>query len=152
MPKPKLLISVIILNSKEDKVLLIKKKHKDYYQFFDKELEIGEEFLTSAINIVENYLNYNIELKKERFKYICCFNAVKKDINSHYVIINYLLISTNEDDKIFNDFNCYKYNIYDVKWFSFDELKNTNLFYGIEIFINKFKIENFIQIKNILSN
>ena len=152
MSKPKLLISVIILNSKEDKILLIQKKHKDYYQFFDKRLEFGEEFLSSAINIVENNLNYNIEINKERFKYICCFNATNKEINSHFVIINFLLILTLEENKFFENFQYFNYNIYNIKWSSFNDLKNIKLFYGIEIFIKKFKLENFAQIKNILSN
>ena len=152
MPKPKILISVIILNSKEDKILLLQKKHKDYYEFFDRRLEFGEEFLASAINIVEKNLNYNIELKKERFKYICCFNAANKEINSHFVIINFLLILTLEEIKYFENFEFFNYNIYNIKWSSFDDLKKINLFYGIEMFINKFKIKNLAQIKNILSN
>jgi ADP-ribose pyrophosphatase YjhB (NUDIX family) len=145
------MISVLIFNSDGNKIIVGKRPEEGTWGIFSKKLEYGENFEGCVSLILCNKANILVE-DPNRVKFICSHNAVDKENNNHIVSVNYYIQVTKEEEKFgvmvdpgfFQSWN----------WFSFEEILKMydNLYYGLKVFLNKFGIRNFEDIKNLVSN
>ena len=138
---PKVLINIILINSRENKILFVKRRSKAYWDLLGHILEYGE---TIEQRIKEILDETDLEGKnmENKMKFICSFNAVDKGKQRHFVELIYIYkIEEGEMVKVKKE----KFKSW--IWMTMDEIKKEKLFYGFEIFLEKYKIK---EIKDIL--
>lgn len=147
--RPKLMISVFVFNSEGNKLIIGKRFHEDYYSLISCKLSYGEEFEDCAAKILFSTVNLVIEDKK-RIKFLCTYNVVGNGI--HNVAIDFYFQITSEEEKYHLNVDPYYFKNWD--WYTYEELVkiNDSLFYGLQIFLKKFNIQNLDDIKKIVSN
>ena len=139
---PKVLINIILINSTETKILFVKKRNQSYWELLGHVLEYGETFNQRIKEIMSETtfeLGDNID---KQVKFICSFNAVDVEKQRHFVELMYV-IKIEEGKKVYVDKNKFRF----WNWMSMEVIKKENLFFGFEIFLNKYKIK---EIKDIL--
>ena len=139
---PKVLINIILINSNETKILFVKKRNKSYWELLGHVLEYGETFEQRIKEIMSETTLKLGENIYDTVKYICSFNAVDYEKKRHFVELIYA-IKISEGKMVYVDENIFKF----WKWMTIDDIKNDNLFFGFDIFIEKYKIK---EIKDIL--
>ena len=139
---PKVLINIILINSKEAKILFVKKRNKSYWELLGHVLEYGETFNQRIKEIMSETTLELGENVDDQVKFICSFNAVDVEKQRHFVELMYV-IKIEEGSMVYVDENKFKF----WKWMSMEDIKKENLFFGFEIFLNKYKIK---EIKDIL--
>ena len=139
---PKVLINIILINSNETKILFVKRRNKSYWELLGHVLEYGETFEQRIKEIMSETTLKLGENIYDKVKYICSFNAVDIERKRHFVELNYA-IKIDEGKMVYVDETKFKF----WKWMTIDDIKNDNLFFGFDIFIEKYKIK---EIKDIL--
>ena len=147
--RPKIFISVFIVNSEGDKLILGKKFYEDTFSLVSSKLNYGEEFEECAAKIITNTINIFVEDKK-RIKFLCSYNVVGQSI--HNVAVDYYLQITSEEEKYHLNVDSYYFKNWD--WHTFEQISkmHDSLSYGLQIFLKKFNVKNFEDLKNIVSN
>ena len=139
---PKVLINIILINSKETKILFVKKRNKSYWELLGHVLEYGETF-KQRIKEIMSETSFEVgENIDTQVKFICSFNAVDVEKQRHFVELMYVL-KIEEGKMVYVDESRFKF----WKWMSMEDIKKESLFFGFEIFLNKYKIK---EIKDIL--
>jgi len=149
--RPKVYISVYIFNNEGNKIIVGKKFDQDTFSVIGAKLEFGEEFDECAIKLIKNTTNINIQ-DPDRLKFICTYNAVDKINKNHMVAVDFYLQFTKQEE-----LNNFKMDIFFYQkwaWMTFEEIEKIydNLFCSTQIFIKKFDIKNYEDIKNLNSN
>ena len=139
---PKVLINIIIINSKETKILFVKKRNQSYWELLGHVLEYGETFKQRIKEIMSETSFEFGENIDDKVKFICSFNAVDVEKQRHFVELMYV-IKLEERNMVYVDKNKFKF----WNWMSMEDIKKESLFFGFEIFLNKYKIK---EIKDIL--
>ena len=149
--RPKVYISVYIFNNEGNKIIVGKKFDQDTFSVIGCKLNFGEEFDECAIKLIKSSTNINIK-EQERLKFICTYNAVDKINKNHMVAVDFYLQITKEEE--FNNFKMDIFYYQKWAWMSFEEMSKIydNLFCSTQIFIKKFNINNYDEIKNLNSN
>ena len=138
---PKVLINIILINTKETKMLFVKRYAKSYWDVLGHILEYGETF-SQRIKAVLDETTLKDENVEKKLKFICSFNAVDKDKKRHFVELLYVY-KIEDGEMVYVNENKFK----SWKWMNMEEIKNDQIFYGLEIFFKKYKIKD---IKDIL--
>ena len=147
--RPKTEIGIYILNYSGDKILLGKNKFESFWRILNTKLNFGESFEDCACRILREQLNFKVNV--DRIKFLCSLNVLDKSTKFHSIEINYFIqIYENEELELSKIKNLYiQWNLFNID----DIFANKNeIFCGILIFIKKYNISNFSQIKNVLSN
>ena len=146
--KPLINVAVIIHNEKNNKILV--GKGRNYWNIIQSNLQLTENFETCAKRAL--YEQVGLRVDSQKLKFLCTFNAVDKDKFFHSVEIYYLLeIDDTHEKYIFNK------NIYLIEtlvWLGCEEINEIekDLFIGFRVFLKKFKISSYDNIKSIQSN
>ncbi len=138
---PKVLINIILINSRETKMLFVKRKSKSYWDLLGHILEYGETF-NQRLKEILNETTLRDENVENKLKFICSFNAVDKSKQRHFVELMYIY-KLEEGEMVYVEKE--KFKSWD--WLTIDEIKTEPIFYGFEIFLEKYKIK---EIKDIL--
>ena len=138
---PKVLINIILINSRETKMLFVKRKSKSYWDLLGHILEYGETF-NQRLKDILNETTLKDENVENKLKFICSFNAVDREKQRHFVELIYVY-KIDEGKKVFVDTDKFK----SWKWMNMEEIKKDQIFYGFEIFLKKYKIK---ELKDIL--
>ena len=138
---PKVLINIILINSRETKMLFVKRKRKSYLELLGHILEYGETF-NQRLKEILNETTLRDENVENKLKFICSFNAVDREKQRHFVELIYVY-KIDEGKKVFVDTDKFK----SWKWMNMEEIKKDQIFYGFEIFLKKYKIK---ELKDIL--
>ena len=139
---PKVLINIILINSRETKILFVKKRNQSYWELLGHVLEYGETFKQRIKEIMSETSFELGENNDNQVKFICSFNAVDVEKQRHFVELMYV-IKLEERNMVYVDKNKFKF----WNWMSMEDIKKESLFFGFEIFLNKYKIK---EIKDIL--
>ena len=137
---PKVLINIIIINSRETKMLFVKRRSKAYWDILGHILEYGETIDQRLKEILDETTSEDENIEK-KLKFLCSFNAVDKDKKRHFVELIYAY-KIDVGKKFLVDKDKFKF-----KWMDMEQIKNAQIFYGLEIFFKKYKIK---EIKDIL--
>lgn len=150
MFRPKFLINIFLINSHNDKLLFVKKNNSNFYELIGEILDFGEEFDQCIQRVL--YDEAQLEVDNERVKRICSYNCVDKIKNKHFVTMTFYLQLTADEEKNSIGIDLYKYQ--DYRWMSIDEVFKyiDELFFGIKIFFEKYKIKTIDDIKNLIAN
>ena len=139
---PKVLINIILINSNVTKILFVKKRNQSYWELLGHVLEYGETF-NQRIKEIMSETSFEVgENIDTQVKFICSFNAVDVEKQRHFVELMYV-IKIEEGKMVYVDESRFKF----WKWMSMEDIKKESLFFGFEIFLNKYKIK---EIKDIL--
>jgi ADP-ribose pyrophosphatase YjhB (NUDIX family) len=139
---PKVLINIILINSNVTKILFVKKRNQSYWELLGHVLEYGETF-NQRIKEIMSETTYELgENIDDKVKFLCSFNAVDVEKQRHFVELMYV-IKLEEGNMAYVDQNRFKF----WKWMTMEDIKKESLFFGFEIFLNKYKIK---EIKDIL--
>ena len=138
---PKVLINIILINSRETKMLFVKRKNKSYWDLLGHILEYGETF-NQRLKEILNETTLRDENVENKLKFICSFNAVDREKQRHFVELIYVY-KIDEGKKVLVDTDKFK----SLKWMNMEEIKKDQIFYGFEIFLKKYKIK---ELKDIL--
>ena len=138
---PKVLINIILINSRETKMLFVKRKSKSYWDLLGHILEYGET-INQRLKEILNETTLRDENVENKLKFICSFNAVDREKQRHFVELIYVY-KIDEGKKVFVDTDKFK----SWKWMNMEEIKKDQIFYGFEIFLKKYKIK---ELKDIL--
>ena len=137
---PRVLINIILMNSLETKILFVKKINKPYWELLGHVLDYGDTFEKCIKDIMKNETTMKLDEEDNgRIKYICSYNAVDKAKKRHFVEINYAIkINEEKDGKVEVDTNKYRF----WKWMTMEDIKKSKnqIFYGFQIFLQKFNI------------
>ena len=147
----KILINLIILNKKGDKMLLIWRKN--YWEQIGKKLEYGETYEKALELLIKSYTKIKYDVKtKAKLKYITSFNSLNKDKTKHFVEIKFLYKITDENENDIIDDSLLK--TIDFKWASLEDVKKDKerLFFGIGLFLEKYNIKCIGDIEKISGN
>lgn len=149
--RPKVYISVYIFNNEGDKIIMGKKFDQNTYSVIGAKLEYGEEFDECALKLIKNTININIK-DPERLKFICTYNAVDKINKIHMVAVDFYIQLTKEEELNFFKMDIFYYQKW--AWTTYDEMNKLydNLFCSTQIFMKRFDIQNYEDIKNLNSN
>ena len=147
--RPKVEIGIYILNYNCDKLLLAKNKMDIFWRILSDKLNFGESFEESACRILFEQLNFKFSM--DRVKFLCSLNVSNKSTKFHWLEINYFLqINEKEELEFINLKSLY------IQWklFKIDDIfaNKNEIFCGILIFLKKYNITNFNNMKNVLSN
>ena len=137
---PKVLINIILINSRETKMLFVKRKRKSYWELLGHILEYGETF-NQRLKEILNETTLRDENVENKLKFICSFNAVDREKQRHFVELIYVY-KIDEGKKVLVDTDKFRW-----KWMNMEEIKKDQIFYGFEIFLKKYKIK---ELKDIL--
>ena len=145
------IVSIYSFNWEGTKILVGKQVDQNSWNVIGGKLEYGEEFDDCAKRVIKSATNIYIE-DPIRLKFICTYNAVDKINKNHIVAVDYYVQFTKEEET-----NYFKLDIFYFKkwgWYNFEELvkMQDNLFCSIQIFLIKFNIQNFDDIRNLNSN
>ena len=138
---PKVLINIILINSRETKMLFVKRKRKSYWELLGHILEYGETF-NQRLKEILNETTLRDENVENKLKFICSFNAVDREKQRHFVELIYVY-KIDEGKKVLVVTDKFK----TLKWMNMEEIKKEQIFYGFEIFLKKYKIK---ELKDIL--
>ena len=146
--RPKVEIGIYLLNSNCDKILLGKNKFESFWRLINGKLSFGETFEDCAYKSL--YEQVNIKGGKERLSCICTLNVLDKTTKFHCLEIDYFIqITESEEVELNNLRSIYK----EWKLFSFgDILASKEIFCGILVFLKKYNVTGFNQIKSLVSN
>ena len=149
--RPKILISVYILNSEGNKVLVGKKFDEGTWGTISGKLDYGEGFEDCAARILCNTANILLE-DQDRVKFLCTYNVVDKTSNVHLVAVDFYLQVTKEEEKVHLMLDPYYFQNWN--WYSSEEVLKMydNLFCGLRMFLKKFNIKTLEDIKALVSN
>ena len=147
--RPKIMISVFVINSEGDKLIVGNRFYENTSSLVSSKLSYGEEFEDCATRILSNTINIVVEDKK-RIKFLCTYNVVGQSI--HNVAVDFYLQITSEEEKYHLNVDPYYFKHWD--WFTFEDITkmHDSLSCGLQIFLKKFNIKNFEDIKKIVSN
>ena len=147
--RPKIIISVFVINSVGDKLILGNRFYEDTFSLISCRLSYGEEFEDCAARILSNTINIFLE-DKSRIKFLCTYNVVGQTI--HNIAVVYYLQITSEEEKYHLNVDSYYFKHWD--WHTFEQISkmHDSLSYGLQIFLKKFNVKNFEDLKNIVSN
>ena len=137
---PKVLINIILINSKETKMLFVKRRSKSYWDLLGHILEYGET-LNQRLKEILDETTLEGENVENKLKFVCSFNAVDKDKQRHFVELIY--VYKIEEGMVYVHEDKFK----SWKWMNMEEIENDQIFYGFEMFLKKYKIK---EIKDIL--
>ena len=138
---PKVLINIILINPKKNKILFVKRKFKNYWDLLGHILEYGETIEQRIKEILDD-TDFKGKNMENKMKFICSFNAVDKSKQRHFVELMYIYkLEEGENVKVEKE----KFQSYG--WLTIDKIKTEPIFYGFEIFLEKYKIK---EIKDIL--
>ncbi len=138
---PKVLINIILINPKKNKILFVKRKRKAYWDLLGHILEYGETIEQRIKEILDD-TDFKGKNMENKMKFICSFNAVDKSKQRHFVELMYIY-KLEEGEMVYVEKE--KFKSWD--WLTIDEIKTEPIFYGFEIFLEKYKIK---EIKDIL--
>ena len=138
---PKVLINIILINSKKNKILFVKRKFKVYWDLLGHILEYGET-IEQRIKEILDETDFKGKNMENKMKFICSFNAVDKSKQRHFVELMYIY-KLEEGEMVYVEKE--KFKSWD--WLTIDKIKTEPIFYGFEIFLEKYKIK---EIKDIL--
>jgi len=149
--RPKILISVYILNAEGNKVLVGKKFDEGTWGTISGKLDYGEGFEDCAARILCNTANILLE-DQDRVKFLCTYNVVDKTSNVHLVAVDFYLQVTKEEEKVHLMLDPYYFQNWN--WYSSEEVLKMydNLFCGLRMFLKKFNIKTLEDIKALVSN
>ena len=122
-------------------MLFVKRYAKSYWDVLGHILEYGETF-SQRIKAVLDETTLKDENVEKKLKFICSFNAVDKDKKRHFVELLYVY-KIEDGEMVYVNENKFR----SWKWMNMEEIKNDQIFYGLEIFFKKYKIKD---IKDIL--
>lgn len=150
MNRPKVGLGIFVFNSSTNKFLVGKRIKEMCYGLPGGKLEYGESFEGCAKR--ELFEETNINLEESRFKYLCSFNCINKELEYHWVEIFMVVhISTEEEKTIVNN---EPHKSEDWIWITLEDVENINskneLFIGLKTFLKKFKIhsiQNIIELR-----
>jgi len=164
MNRPQVGVRIFVFNFEANKILVIKNKNDNKWALPGGKLEYSEAFETCAKRELHQVTNINIS-DLDRFKFICSFNAVDKNIGYHWAEINHLITLTKEEEKLLLLTEESKENDEKVieskenkscnwEWVTFDEISKSfsNLYLSLQIFLTKYKIDSLEKILNLKSN
>ena len=149
--RPRVLINIFLLNSTENKILFLKKHTNSFWELIGEKLSYGEEFEDCAKRVLFEETTLLIE-DTTRIKFVCSYNAIDKVKKKHFISVNYYLHLTQKEEKQNIHIDNFKYQT--CRWFTYEEIlkmKDT-IFFGVNTFFDKYKLENLGDIKNIHSN
>ena len=148
--RPKVVITIYAFNSEGNKILMGKKFNENSWCPIEGKLEYGEEFNECALRLLKKSTNIFIKDTK-RLNFICTYNAFDKPNKIHLVAVDYYIQLGKEEicNAKFDIFYFQKW-----EWFSYEDLIKTyeDLLFNTKIFLKKFNIKNFEDIKNLVSN
>ncbi len=149
--RPKIMISVYILNAEGNKLLVGKKFDEGTWGTVSGKLDYGEGFEDCAARILCNTANILLE-DQDRVKFLCTYNVVDKTSNVHLVAVDFYLQVTKEEEKVHLMLDPYYFQNWN--WYSSEEVLKMydNLFCGLRMFLKKFNIKTLEDIKALVSN
>ena len=150
--RPKAIVSVFVFNSDGTKILLGKKVDDGFWSSLTGRLIYGEEFDDCAIRLLSKHINLLVDKQNDRVKFICTYNAVSKNKNTHLIAIDYYIQITKEEEKNYLMINPFLFQSWN--WFSLEEVLKMydHLYMPLQVFLDKFEIGKLDDIKNLVSN
>jgi len=147
MNRPQVGVGIFVINSEGNKILIGKRQNENKWGLPGGKLEYTETFESCAKRELQKETCINIK-DLDRFRFMCSFNAVDKNIGYHWAEINHLLKLTKEEEEILSKEDN---KIKNWQWFSYEELSKlySDLFLSLQIFITKYKIDSFEKILNL---
>ncbi len=150
MNRPKVGLGIFVFNSSSNKFLIGKRINEKCFGLPGGKLEYGESFEGCAQR--ELYEETNLNLDENRFKYLCSFNCINRELEYHWVeILMVVHINSEEEKEIKN--NEPDINV-DWSWIDFEQMQNYNnnnhLFVQLVTFLRKFhinSIQNIIELR-----
>lgn len=150
MNRPNVGLGIFVFNSSSNKFLVGKRIKEKSFGLPGGKLEYGESFEECAKR--ELFEETNINIDESRFKYLCSFNCINKELEYHWVEIFMTIHITSEEEKTI--FNNEPHKSEDWIWLSFDETQSLSasnqLFIGLKTFLKKFNIhsiQNIIELR-----
>lgn len=150
--RPGVGIGVFVFDEENNKILLGKRIKEQKYGLPGGKLEYSESFEESAIRELFEETNILIN-QTNRLNITCTFNCFDKEAEYHWVVIYLSIIITKEEEQQLKTNELDKCE--EWLWIDYDTLikfkNNDQLFIPLQMFLNKYKIESFEQIKNLNS-
>ncbi len=150
MNRPKVGLGIFVFNSSSNKFLVGKRIKEESFGLPGGKLEYGESFEECAKR--ELFEETNINIDESRFKYLCSFNCINKELEYHWVEIFMTVHITSEEEKTIVNNEPHKSE--DWIWLSFEEIQSLNasnqIFIGLKTFLKKFNIhsiQNIIELR-----
>ena len=149
--RPRVIVGIYAFNSEGSKVLVGKKFDQESWSLLEAKLEFGQEFDDCAMKILKKTINISIDDPK-RLNFLCTYNAVDKTNKNHIVAVDYYFQLTREEEISYFKLDAFYFQKWG--WCTFEELlkMQEDLFCSIKIFLRKYDINNFDDIKNLVSN
>jgi len=150
MNRPKVGLGIFVFNSSSNKFLVGKRIKEKCFGLPGGKLEYGETFEGCAQRELQEETNLNID--ESRFKYLCSFNCINREIEYHWVEIFMIVHINSEEEKYIKNNELHKSE--DWVWVDLEQIQNINdnnqLFIGLKTFLKKYNIhslQNIIELR-----
>ena len=142
MNRPKVGLGIFVFNSSSNKFLVGKRIKEKCFGLPGGKLEYGESF--EGCGKRELFEETNIDIDESRFKYLCSFNCISKELEYHWVEILMIVHLTSAEEKTIINKEIDKSE--DWIWVNLEEVQNfqanNQLFMGLKVFLKKFNIQS----------
>lgn len=147
--RPYIDIGIYVLNESLDKIFLGKSRFENFWRVPNGRLQYSENLEDCARNHLFN--QFKIEIDKQRIIYLCSLNVLDKTKNLHSIEIDYYVQIKKTEEKLFDNLNS---RWCEWNWFAYEDIVKceSELYYGLTLFLKKYKIDKIEKIKTVMSN